>query len=422
MYTRHIQPRLIAALRESPVVLLHGARQTGKSTLVQQVATGLHPATYVTLDDASVLASAKADPAGFVAAVPSSVVIDEVQRAPDLIVAIKAAVDRDRRAGRFLLTGSANIYMLPTLSESLAGRMEILPLWPLSQGEIDSSEDRFIDTMFGSDSLPIARVATSTKDVAERIMRGGYPEVVQRVPERRGAWFGSYLTAILQRDVRELAQRIERLDELPRLLAILAARSAGLLNVADVGRDARIPATTLNRYLALLRATFLVSVIPAWTPNIGKRLIKSPKLLVNDTGLAAYLLGLDAAGLLGSQTMWGRVVETFCGIELQKLSTWSHVRTTLYHFRTEKGEEVDFVLEDEAGRVVGIEVKSSRTVADADFRGLRVLADVAGARFRRGVLLHLGSVSAPFGNRLNALPISALWRITTSKRAGASAR
>jgi predicted AAA+ superfamily ATPase len=400
---------LLAALTDTPVVLLHGARQAGKSTLAQEIASGPHPARYLTLDDAAVLAAAKSDPAGFVAGLDDPVVIDEVQRAPELFIPIKAAVDRNRQPGRFLLTGSANVLLLPKLSESLAGRMELLTLWPLSQGEIDGVEGDFVDRVFGSKLPPLPTARLTRDELTQRIMAGGYPEAVLRSPGRRPAWFRSYVTTILHRTVRDIAD-IERLHEIPRLLSVLAARTGTLLNVADLSRTVGIPLTTMQRYLGLLQATFLVQLLPAWTARVRKRLLKSPKVVLVDTGLAGHLVGVDKRGLPASTELWGAFVETFVAMELLKQAGWSATRPTPYHFRTEKGEEVDVVLEAPSGEIVGVEVKCTVSVDADDFRGLRILAEITGRRFARGILLYLGEEAVPFAANLYALPISSLWR------------
>lgn len=278
MYERHIARNLLDALADRPVVVLHGARQVGKSWLAQQVTGGPHPAEYLTLDDPVVLTGATSGPAGFIQDLQGNAVIDEVQRAPQPFVAIKASVDGNRQAGRFFLTGSANIWLVPQLSESLAGRMEIMTLWPLSQGEIQETQEGFIDVVFSDNALPVKRIPVGRDDIIGRILAGGYPEALTLSPARRACWFAPYITAILQRDVRELAQRIERLSELPRLLTALAGRTAALLNAAELSRASGIPERTVQRYLTLVEATFLVARIPAWTANLRKRLLKTLRL------------------------------------------------------------------------------------------------------------------------------------------------
>lgn len=408
MYQRSILRSLLDALFDRPVVVLHGARQAGKSWLAQHVARGPHPAEYLTLDDPAVLTAAT-DPAGFVQNLRRNAVIDEVQRAPQLFVAIKASVDRNRQPGRFLLTGSANIWLIPQLAESLAGRMEILTLWPLSQGEIERIQEDFVDVAFADDPLPLKRMQVDREDIIRRILAGGFPEALTLSPTRRPRWFGSYITAILQRDVRELARRIERLTDLPRLLTSLAGRTGTLLNAAELSRASGIPQRTLLRYLTLLEATFLISRVPAWTANVRKRLLKTPKIVMVDPGLAAYLQNVDARRLKTEPALLGPLLETFVMTELLKQQTWSETQPEVAHFRTAHGEEVDIVL-DARGRLVGIEVKAAASVSSDDFRGLRTMAATTGRRFHRGILFYLGDAAVAIGPKLYALPLPALWR------------
>lgn len=411
MYRRNILPLLREALRDTPIVLLNGARQVGKSTLVRSGVFGGDEARYLTLDDAGVLAAAEGDPVGFVSGLGGRIILDEVQRAPGLFLAIKTEVDRDRRPGRFLMTGSANVLSLPKLSESLAGRMEILTLRPLSQGEIEDVEEGFVDALFKGEFPPPGEEAEGTSALHERMLAGGYPEALGRSTERRRrAWFDSYVTTILQRDVRDLAN-IEGLTELPRLLSLLATRTASLLNYAELSRSAAMPQSTLKRYFSLLETTFLIQLLPAWSANLGKRLVKAPKLMFGDTGLASSLQGLNAERLSTNLQLAGPLLENFVAVDLYKQASWSRTQPSLFHFRTQKGEEVDVVLEDNAGRIAGIEVKSAATVSARDFRGLRTLAEATGDRFRCGVVLYTGKTVIPFAENLYALPVSSLWKM-----------
>lgn len=409
MYRRFIDRRLRSALTDTRVVLLNGARQTGKSTLAQAIADERH-GQYLTLDDPAVAGLARSDPAALVQSAGEFLVIDEVQHAPELFPAIKMAVDRDRRSGRFLLTGSANIFLLPRLSESLAGRMEILPLQPLSQGEIEGRECGLIEALFSDRPWPLATMAVDRADVCRRIVRGGFPELVGRAsPERRNAWFRSYIASLLQRDVRDLAH-IEGLTDMPRLLDLLAARTAGLMNISELSRSSGLAHTTLRRYLSLLQATFILQTLPAWSSNLGKRLVKSPKTYLIDSGLAAHLRGdTDAKALMHSDSL-GPLLETFVLQEIRKLIDFSPVDIAAFHFRTSSGREVDIVLQGPGQAIVGIEIKASASVGANDFSGLKALADVAGAKFLRGVLFYMGSTLLPFGDKLYAVPVSALWQ------------
>ncbi len=406
MYQRHITPRLLEALTDTPVMLLHGARQTGKSTLLQHLGKQ-QGWDYVTLDEPGALSSAQTDPTGFVARHGGPVVIDEVQRAPELFLAIKAAVDRDRRPGRFVLSGSAQVLLLPRLADALVGRVELLTLWPLSQGELAGHRDDFVDRVW--QDAPLTGPPVDHRAAAELLLRGGFPEAVGRTtPRRRAAWCDGYLTTLLQRDVRELAS-ITGLTELPRLLALLAARTCGLSNQAELSRATGLPQTTLKRYLALLETTFVLQSLPAWSANLSRRLTRSPKLLLADPALTCHLLALETPAALRAHPQLGPLLESFVALELRKQATWCDARVRLYHFRTSAGQEVDLVLERQDGTVVGLEVKSSATIGKADFQGLRLLRDELGERFHAGYVLHLGGPTLPFGDRLWSAPVSVLW-------------
>lgn len=407
MIQRAIEDAILLAMTDTPVVLLNGARQTGKTTLVRAIAetTG---AEYFTLDDAATLALIAGDPAGFIRGLRGSVVLDEIQKVPDLFPAIKLAVDKDRQAGRFLLTGSANVMTLPRLSESLAGRMEVVPMFPFSAGELAGKREGFLNRLFDG-VLARVKAPPAHVDIAERLTRGGYPEANQRpTAERRAAWFAAYISTILQRDVRDLAQ-IDALHMLPNLLKLLAARASGLLNLADVGRDAGLPHTTLTRHLTLLETVFLVHRLPAWSRNLGKRLVKAPKIHLVDTGLACHLIGANAQRLSADRPLLGRLLETFVVGELRKQVSWANLQVTLHHFRTAAGSEVDVVLEKADGAVAAIEVKASATVDASDFASLQTLRDQLGEQFRAGVVLYLGDQTVPFGDRLWLVPVPALW-------------
>lgn len=412
MIRRHVEPAILAGLADSPVVLLVGARQAGKSTLIQSAAIQ-EGRRYFTLDDASLLAAVKADPAGFLNTYSEPLALDEIQRAPELFLALKAAVDRNRTPGRYLLSGSANVLFLPRVADSLAGRMEVITLWPFSQGEIEGVRENFIDLAFGVGPLRLKAIDRwdERREIQQRVLRGGFPEVQARAgEERRKAWFGSYLTTILQRDVRDLSQ-IEDLTAMPRLLAILASRVGGLLNTADISRGSGVAQTTLKRYLSLLETLFLFKALPAWSGNVGKRYLKMPKALLTDTGLVAHLLHLGEERLSQDPGPWGLLLENFVATELLKAAAWNQERPELFHWRTYGQQEVDLVLEA-GGRLVGIEVKASTTVTANDFKGLKALAAEAGPRWIRGVVLYTGAELLPFGDQFVAMPVSALWRLS----------
>ena len=413
MYRRHITQQLKEATKDTPVLLIVGARQTGKTTLISEKEIAPKLSKYITLDDFDVLAAAKIDPDGFIkeyAESGRSLIIDEVQRAPELFLAIKASVDRDRRPGRFLLTGSANVLLLPKLSDSLAGRIEILTLWPLSQSEIEGRNGSFVDTIFQKTS-PLKNfddTKSSRKDLVKRLVEGGYPEPITRSRSRSSKWFESYVSTILQRDVRDLSN-IEGLTQMPQLLSILAARTGSLLNTADISRTANIPYSSLSRYLTLLEMTYLVKTIPAWSGNLTSRLIKSPKVVLNDTGLAAHLLQLSESRLNKDSAHVGMLLENFVAMEIVKDITTSKTRPNLFHWHSANREEVDLLLEQRDGSIVGIEVKATSSLGATDTKGLRALKASVGERFVRGVILYGGDKVLPIGEKLFALPISALW-------------
>lgn len=404
MIERAIKSRILEAFTDSPVVLINGARQTGKSTLVQALQPGRR---YLTLDDPAVLAAARSDPFGFINSLNEPVSLDEIQRAPELFLAIKASVDKDRSPGRFLLTGSANVLLLPQLSDSLAGRMETIELHPLSQTELAKQSTSLIDLFFEGNFE--SSYQFNRKQFIDRILAGGYPEVIKRTSQnRRTAWFDSYLTTILQRDVKDISQ-IDGLTELPRLVELLAIRSGGLLNFAELSRSSAIPQTTLKRYMTLLETLFLIHQVPAWSSNLGKRLQKSPKLFLSDYGLMAHLQGKDSQQMQDALGLPGDLVEAFVHAELIKHQTWSDLHTRLMHYRTSTGMEVDFVLENRRKELVGIEVKAATTVISKDFNGLRHLRETTPGQFKRGLLLYTGEQVVPFDQQLLAVPMGVLF-------------
>jgi len=415
MHPRHISPLLAEALTDTPVVMLNGARQSGKSTLVQSLAasSGLPEVRlrqYLTLDDAVVLNAAKSDPAGFINGLAGPVTLDEVQRAPELFLAIKAAVDRDRQPGRFLLTGSADVLLLPGIADSLAGRVEILSLWPLSCAELaDSAGFNRADWLFQGDLTALSIAPCDRDDLMGRLLAGGFPDAVTRHnPRRRAAWFDSYVQSILQRDVRDLAN-IEQLTEIPNLLQLLATRSATLLNFAELSRSCSLPQSTLKRYFALLEMLFLVVRLPSWERNAGKRLVKAPKVFLPDAGLLCHFMGETPDSLAAKAGLPGRVVETFVLAELLKHVAFSAQRLSLWHYRTQTHIEVDFILENRMGQLAGIEVKASTTVDGKDFKGLRHLQETEPDTFMRGFVLYAGRELVPFGEKLWAVPLSMWW-------------
>jgi uncharacterized protein len=410
MYRRHILQNVLTSLADTPAVFIRGPRQAGKTTLVQQISAEYYPATYVTLDDLTVLAAVTQDPVAFVKNTPKPVIVDEVQRAPDLLLAIKEDIDRNRVSGRYLLTGSGNVLTLPRVSDALVGRMEVITLWPLSQGEIEGHKEDFVDRAFHRDPSELsASMSHAAGDIGARILRGGYPEPLGRADmSRRTAWFDAYITTLLERDVRDLSQ-IQDLAALPRLLQLLATRSASLFNQSEMSRSTTIPNSTLGRYLNLLQAIFLIQTLPAWSGNLGKRLVKAPKVFLVDTGIACHLLGIENETFLRDHSLAGNLLENFVVCEIIKHLSWTNHRVRPFHFRSHTGQEVDLVLEDAAGRMVGIEIKFADTVSVKHFKGLQNLKEGFADRFLKGIVLYTGNTAVPFGEDLLALPVSAIW-------------
>lgn len=412
VYPRFLRERLASALGDTPVVLLHGPRQCGKTTLARQVCEPLGYG-YLSFDDDTLRAAALADPAGFVAGLPVRMVLDEVQRVPEIFTALKVAVDSDRAPGRFLLTGSANVLLLPRLADSLAGRIEPLRLHPLAQCELAGRDSGFLQALFGA-SFALSRRARLAEQLAECIVAGGYPAALARPVPRRRDWYRAYVEALVQRDVQDL-RRIGTLDTLPRLLAAAAAQTARLANMADLAGPFHVSRPTIRDYVTLLERVFLIEQLPPWHSNRLSRLVKTPKLHLCDTGLAAALLRVDAAGLWRDRALLGQLLETFVLQELRRIASWQDEPVTFHHFRDKDGVEVDLVLERGAHEVAGVEVKAAASVTENDFRGLRKLKSAAGTAFRCGVVLYDGDHALPFGPGLYAVPIRALWETPTAK-------
>ena len=406
IFPRRIESRIAEALLDTPVVLLAGPRQAGKTTLVRQIAEqqGLH---YLTLDDALTLLSAQEDPVGMIRSLGRAV-IDEIQRAPQLLLAIKKSVDEDRRPGRFLLTGSANLMALPTVADSLAGRMETLSLLPLSQSEIQSCSANWIDSAFAGRLLKVDQPVLGS-DLAERVLRGGYPEAIARPSaKRRVAWARQYIDAIIQRDVRDVAG-IEKLDQLPRFLRALAQTAGQMCNYAQLGSQVGLDGKTAARYVGVFEQMYLLRRIDVWASNRLKRVAKTSKLQFLDSGLLAALLDLGVVEVQQDRTRFGHVLETFVFAELLKHTTTADGDYRLMYYRDADKFEVDIVIENAAGQLVGVEVKAAATVREGDLRGLKKLAGLAGSQFKMGVLLYDGAETLPLGDGIWAAPLSSLW-------------
>lgn len=407
LYPRFASERLKEALADTPVVLIHGPRQCGKTTLARMFAEPLGY-TYFSFDDPVLSSAAESDPISFVDDLPEKVILDEVQRVPGIFPTIKTAVDRNRISGRFLLTGSANVLLVPKLSESLAGRMEIIRLHPLAQCELAGEQSRFLEKLF-TGSFKIRNVDRLGKKFYEIVTAGGYPPaLVRHDSRRRTIWYREYLETLIQRDVRELA-RIRSLHILPKLLELTAFQTSKLVNVSELSGPFQLSRPTIREYLTLLESVFLVEELQPWHSNRTSRLIKTPKLHMGDTGLACMLLGLDSAALEKNRTALGPLLETFMFQELKRQASWHEHNIRFYHFRDKDNFEVDIVLERNAYELAGVEVKASATVNTTDFRGLRKLKDIAQKQFECGVVFYDGTTIAGFGDNMYAVPIRLLW-------------
>lgn len=371
---RHAAKQMTTALVDTPVVMVNGPRQCGKTTLVRGFAADGR--RYISLDDETALSAARDDPAGFLRPLDRPI-LDEVQRAPELLRAIKPSVDRDRRPCRFLLTGSADLLTLPTVSDSLAGRMEVVTLLPLSQAELERTATRFVDQAF-SGQLPESSEAITGGKLVQRVLRGGYPEMLRRAdPARRRNWARDYIAAIVQRDARDVSA-IERLDALPRLLRILAQHSGQLTTFTRIGGQIGLDDKTARKYLGVLEQLFLVHRLEPWHGNRLSRLVKTPELHFLDSGLLAALLGVSSERVAGDRTALGALLETFVFTEVLKMAMVCERQIALHRYRDKDRNEVDLVIEDEAGGIVGLEIKAATTVRPADFAGLWKLAAPAG--------------------------------------------
>ncbi len=405
---RWVEGRIEAALADTPVTLIAGPRQAGKTTLARRLAAK-HGLRYLTLDDEGTLLSAREDPAGLVRALDRAV-FDEVQRAPGLLRAVKKSVDEDRRFGRFLLTGSADLMTLPTVAESLAGRMESVTLLPFAQGELRRTQGRWLAEVFEG-RVPQPASPLVGEDLVHAVLAGGYPEVVARptLPRRR-SWVRQYLDALIRRDVKDLAE-VEKTDHLARLLRVLAEGAGQICNYSELGARVGLDHKTAARYLGIFEQMYLLRRIEPWGPNRLKRLVRRPKIQFLDSGLLSVLQGLEAPVPDEDRVRWGHVLESFVVGELLKLAAAGPLEPALLYFRDQDQNEVDVVLEDGRGRLVGVEVKASATVKAGDFRGLRRLSVVAGRSLVAGLLLYDGTEVLPMGERLWAAPLSSLWGV-----------
>lgn len=404
---RRAEKLLEDALADTRVVVINGARQAGKSTLVNTITRERNGVIERRLDRPGDLESARHDPESFVTH-DGLMVIDEIQRAPELVLPIKFRVDEDDRPGQFLITGSARLLGLRSLPDSLVGRSETIELWPFSQGEIDGSSEQFVDMVFASNANFEAAGQTIKADYLARAFRGGFPEATKRDDGRRSRFFESYVNDLIDRDVSQLSD-ISRRDDLNRLIRLLADRMATPIKVDNLASQSGIPKTTLERYLTLFEEVFLVKRITSWSNSATSRTVRMRKLLFVDSGLGAHLSGITPAKVLRDPSLGGRLLENFVLGELARQLTWSEISASLCHFRDRDGGEVDAVLEANDGRIVGIEVKASNTVIAKDFRHLANLQRAVPDQFHHGIILYTGKQTLPFGLGLLAVPLDALW-------------
>lgn len=405
LYSRLIAARVAEALTDTPVVLIAGPRQAGKTTLVRQMANqGLR---YLTLDDELTRLAAKEDPVGMIRSLDRAI-IDEIQRAPQLLLAIKKTVDEDRRPGRFLLTGSANLLTLPSVADSLAGRMETLTLLPLSQSEMHGTTLNWLDSAFAG-VLPKVSTPVVGEALVEAVLRGGYPEAVSRAtPRRRTTWARQYIDAIIQRDIRDVAG-VDRLDQLPRFLQALAQVSGQMCNYTQLGGQIGLDHKTAARYVSVFEQMYLLKRVEVWARNRLNRVVKTPKVQFIDSGLLSTLIDLTPAIAAQDRSRFGHVLETFVYGELLKHATSADGDYQLLYYRDHDQFEVDVVVENAGGQLVGVEIKAAASVGTNDLRGLKRLASMAGDQFKLGVILYDGTETLPLGNRIWAAPISSLW-------------
>ena len=430
LFSRYAERPLAEALEDSPVVLIHGPRQCGKTTLAQMVCApatvtaggpGSRQYDYLSFDDEVVRGGAQADPMGFVAGLPEQVILDEVQRVPALFSALKMEVDRHRAPGRFVLAGSTNVLLVPRLSDSLAGRMQVVRLHPLAQCELGAAQqltgtrlDGFLDALFGR-NFRMGRAERLGEQLPERIVAGGYPAPLARPTGRRRAnWYRDYVDALVQRDVRDLS-RIRALNVLPRVLVLAAAQSARLLNISEMASPFQVSRPTVDEYVGLLERIFLLERLPPWHSNRLSRLVKTPKLHMGDTGLACALLGIDAKVLAKDRELLGQLLETFVYQELRRQASWLQTPFEFFHYRDKDKAEVDIVIE-RGMSIAGVEVKAAATVKSQDFRGLRKLARATGDRFAGGAVLYDGETCVSFGDGLYAVPLRLLWETPSGAR------
>ncbi|HSZ14068.1 MAG TPA: ATP-binding protein [Solirubrobacteraceae bacterium] len=405
---RRTRRLVLEALADTRVVFVTGARQVGKSTLTREIVAGGHPATVVSFDEEGPREAARLDPVGFLEGFPGPVVIDEVQRVPGLLLAIKDRVDRDTRPGRFLLTGSANVFVSRRVREALTGRVETIVLWPLAQAEIRGAESNIIDLLFAGRAPDVQGAPVGRAAFVPIVAVGGYPEAMQRpAGRRRDRWFANYVQDTLDTDLRDISEAL-KLRELPRLLRLIASQAANELVYRNLARRLDLTHATVKSYVELLEIVFLARRLPAWRPGIGAREVRAPKGYIVDSGLLAHLLGADERRIGDDDQITGKMLENFVAMELLRVSEWADTDARLYHYRQGR-EEIDLILESRAGDIAAVEVKASATVRPRDYTAIAKLRGARGEHFKAGIVLYAGQQTVPLGDRIWAVPISGLW-------------
>lgn len=407
MYTRYCEPKILAALNDTPVVIISGPRQSGKTTLAKQIQ--LENSTYITLDDITQYDAAQRDPIGFIRNIDSKrVIIDEVQRVPELFLAIKQSVDENRIPGKYLLTGSSNALMLPKLSDSLAGRMEIINLLPLTTCEIEARKSTFLDKIL-SGEIPAATTTRIRDALIEKIVAGGFPEPFARKDQsRRVVWYQQYINSIIQKDLQDIA-KIEHIEVMPKVVRLLATQVGQLTNYTEIANKIGITRQTITNYIKLLEQLYLFEALPAWHKNESKRLVKTPKMHIVDSGLLCALRRLSKEKISNNFHIFGSLLESYVVNEIKRISTWHDEPIEFSHYRDKDKVEVDLIIETYAGDVIAIEIKASATVTHSDFLGLRKLQNIAGKQFLMGIILYDGDHSTQHGENLYSVPLGCLW-------------
>lgn len=412
LFARGIQEELRDILSVSRAAAIIGPRQAGKSTLARQLQQAGAVPNYFTLDDEATRTAALADPDGFALSLPRPAVIDEVQRAPDVMLAVKQILDQDQTPGQFLLTGSTDLMTARVIADALPGRVEYVNLWPLSQSEVSGNLSSVIDALLAGAPPQVTGAPKGRAASAEVVVTGGFPEALRRTARQRTRYFRSYVQTVLGRDLPEIGQIRVDPSKLEQLLRVLAARTSGLANYSALGRELALDDKTVKAHVELLSQLFLLHRLSPWSGNLGARQVKMPKLLLADSGMAAALVGADAARYSAPDqgSLAGMLLETFVAMELVKQATWSSEAVELFFYRDTEKREVDVVIESAAGDVVAIETKAAAGVTTSDLRGLELLRAKLGARFKAGIVVYSGEHTLPMADRIWALPLSGLWQ------------